>query len=354
MYSGPVNESDSLTLLEVYKTDEENWEQYVPKTGSDDNTEKKEETEETTDEEEETSEEEEIEETDTTGFSLHRGEIIETYYYGEVKELSWDYDYADISTNGSLKFAEILDLNRFYKGVRLLLRKKWRAPGENVVADDLTNVLLGFITEESFNETGMDLTVSGFTKVLEENYQFSFTQMKRSEILAEMIKTAGLEPVINTEGLQDDVIDYTNVSSTSDGDDEESGDYSGSVSSDVAAMAKKVCKGKKTAKAKANAITAFICDHVKYPSPNYGDHHKCPSEVLSSGYSNCCDRARLGYEMAKVVKLKARGVHGPNHVWVQYYVDGSWQDSDPGYSRRSLGPVYNNYKMDRLWEFPSC
>ena len=134
---------------------------------------------------------------------------------------------------------------------------------------------------------------------------------------------------------------------------EEDIDSSG-VSGDVAKAAKEACKGKKGAKAKANAITAYICDHVQYPSPNYSDHHKCPAEVLKSGYSNCCDRARLGYEMAKVVNLKARGVHGPNHVWVQYYVDGSWQDSDPGYARRSLGQVYQNMSMDRLWEFPSC
>jgi hypothetical protein len=41
MYTRPVTDSESLTLLEVYKTDEENWEQYVPKTGSDDGEEEK-------------------------------------------------------------------------------------------------------------------------------------------------------------------------------------------------------------------------------------------------------------------------------------------------------------------------
>ena len=58
--------------------------------------------------------------------------------------------------------------------------------------------------------------------------------------------------------------------------------------------------------------------------------------------------------MAQVVKLKARGVHGPNHVWVQYYVDGGWHDSDPGYSRRSIDQVYQDMSMDSTWEFPSC
>ena len=236
--------------------------------------------------------------------------------------------------------------------MRTCLREYVESPNETTSYDDMAEVLLGFITEQRFSTDNVELQIAGMTKLLDKKYQFDFSQMKRSAIVEEIIKTAGLVPVVDFTGMVDEVIDYSNVSSSEDGDD--GGDYSGSVSSDVKAMAKKVCKGKKTAKAKANAITAFICDHVKYPAPNYPNHHKCPSEVLSSGYSNCCDRARLGYEMAQVVKLKARGVYGTGHVWVQYYVDGQWQNSDPGYARRSLGQVYENQTVTRLWDFPSC
>lgn len=335
-------------LLEVYKTDEENFEPYIPNTGNQDSEDKSKESEDKKNEEEETEEVEENEE----GFSLHQGEIQEIYYYRNLHTLSWDHDYEDMSNNGSCEIPyHETDLTQCYLGVRLLLRADWEEYNEKRILKELPPAIEGFITEERFSNGLTSLTLSGRDKSLEEEYQFEFTQMKRSEIITEMIKTANLVPDVDVTGLQDDVIDYSNVSSS--GDDEEDIDSSG-VSGDVAKAAKEACKGKKGAKAKANAITAYICDHVKYPSPNYSDHHKCPDEVLKSGYSNCCDRARLGYEMAKVVNLKARGVHGPNHVWVQYYVDGSWQDSDPGYARRSLGQVYQNMHMDRLWEFPSC
>lgn len=342
-YSIPRN------LFEVYKTDEENFVPYEPNMGNkeEDSEKSSKDSEKEEDEKEEEEEDEEIEENDE-GFKLHQGEILETYYYGDLFDSNYDYDYEAIDNNGNISVPSV-DKKRFYKGVRTCLRKTWEEHGQTTNLDDLTPVLLGFITEQTYSENGVDLTLSGMTKLLDKKYQFDFTQMKMSAILEEMIKTAGLKPKVDFTGMADEVIDYSNVSKSED--DDEGGEFSGEVSGDVKAMAKKVCKGKKSAKAKANAITAFICDHVKYPSPNYSNHHKCASEVLKSGVSNCCDRANLGYQMAQAVKLKARGVHGPGHVWVQYYVDGQWQDSDPGYSRRSLGQVYQNMKMNSLWDF---
>ena len=58
--------------------------------------------------------------------------------------------------------------------------------------------------------------------------------------------------------------------------------------------------------------------------------------------------------MANAVGLKARGVHGPNHVWVQYYIDGEWVDSDPGVSRPNIGSVLDGMSMDSTWDFPRC
>lgn len=338
-----INEQYSIyrSAFEVYKTDEDNFIPYIPNGGEQENSDNQSEDDSSTTEDEGT---------DEKGFTLHQGEIQEIYYYGNIFSSEHDHDYENIDNNGSISFPTT-DKKRFYKGVRTCLKESVESYNEITNYDDMVEVLLGFITEQRFSNDTVDLQIAGMTKLLDRKYQFNFTQMKRSTIVEEIIKTAGLVPVVDFSGMVDEVIDYSNVTSN---ESDDGGDYSGNVSSDVKAMAKKVCKGKKTAKAKANAITAFICDHVKYPSPNYSDHHKCPSEVLSSGVSNCCDRARLGYEMAQVVKLKARGVHGPGHVWVQYFVDGTWQDSDPGYSRRSLGQVYQNMTMNSLWEFPSC
>ena len=340
-------------LLEVYKTDEENFEPYEPRTSGDskDTKEELEKAKKKKEKKEDDEEEEEDVEENEEGFTLHQGEILEIYYYSNLHSMGWDHDYEEMSNNGSCEIPyHETKLDQCYLGVRLCLRADWEEYNQDRVLKELPEAILGFITEERFNNGLTELSLSGMDKLMDKEYQFEFTQMKRSEIIIEMIKTAGLVPEVDPTGLQDDVIDYSNTSSSDDGADT---DASG-VSGDVAEAAKKACKGKKSARDKANAITAYICDHVQYPSPNYSDHQKCPSEVLKSGYSNCCDRARLGYQMAQVVKLKARGVHGPNHVWVQYYVDGAWHDSDPGYSRRSIDQVYQNMSMDSTWDFPSC
>ena len=87
-------------LLEVYKTDEENFEPYTPKTSNDDSSDKdkKKKEEEKTEEEDEV-EEEEVEENEE-GFTLHQGEIQEIYYYPNLHTLSWDHDYEELSNNG--------------------------------------------------------------------------------------------------------------------------------------------------------------------------------------------------------------------------------------------------------------
>lgn len=351
LFLAPDNYSLPRILFEAYFTDEESFEPYTPVSSYTPETEKEETTEEETETEDATEEEEEETE-DNEGFTLHQGEILETYYYQNITEVSWENNYEDIDNNGSIKLTEIIDLDRLYKGVRCLISYENEGLINNLTYDDLADVLLGFITEQTFNESGMELSLSGMTKLLEEEYQFNFTQMKRSDIIKEVIKTAGLKAEVNPEGLLDEVIDYTNISSDNN-DDTGSGDTSG-VDGDVVKLAKQVCKGKKGARDKANAICNWIGTNIPYPHPNYSDHHKCPAQVLKDRQCNCCDRARLGYQMGKVVGLTGRGVHGPNHVWVQYQIDGQWIDSDPGSSRKSIGSTWKGMSMDRLWEFPEC
>ena len=360
MYSRPAASSESITLLEVYKTDEENFEPYTPNSGGDagenlkDIMEKAKSQLDGEEEEEETEEEEE----NKDGFKLHQGEIIETYYYGAMKELTFEADYTDISLNGGIKFPEIKDLNRFYKGVRLLLRKKMVAPNEDITAEDLANVLLGFITEESFSEGGMDLSISGITKLLEQEYQFDFTQMKRSEILIEMIKTAGLKPEVDPTGLQDDIIDYTNISSS--GDSEDSGEVGGEYAS-INQFVKAAIKGKKGARAKAEAIHNALKEKIRYSYYSCSHYPHDPEACLkNAGQLNCADTSCLTRACFSAGGLNARVVHGPNHFWTEVQLDGQWVASDltgctgcP--SRRGLGEVYNGLTKDNVCgDFPSC
>ena len=346
----------SRTILEVYKTDEENWEQYVPNGGAVEEDEESSDTE--TEEEEE--EEEEEEDEDTKGFKLHQGEILETYYYGRFTEISSEHDYEDMSNNGSVKIPEIIDLDRFYKGVRLCLRKTWEEEGKTTNLEDLVETLKGFITEESFTEAGMNISISGMSILLDQKYQFDFHQMKRSEIIREVIKTAGLKPVVNPEGLQDDVIDYTNIKSSGDSSDA-SGDASGAPN--ISSMVKQAIKGKKGARAKTEAIYSAMVNHLVYSyysCSHFPHSNEGADQAWQHGAVNCADSASIGRVAYNAGGMQARVVHGPNHFWCEVNVDGNWIASDVTGSEgahcvRSLGQVWDGLSKDSdNGDWPSC
>ena len=342
----PSQYSRSIYLFEVYKTDEENFEPYVPK-GSTEDSEETEEVE-TTDEEneeEEEEEEEEDEDDESNKFKLHQGEILEKYYYTELTGMEVSYDYTDISNTGSvnLPFTDT-NLSQCYLGVRTLLRKDWETYGENKSYKELPEANLGFITDESFSDELTKLSISGMTKLLEQKYEFNFTQMKRSDIIREIIKTAGLKDNVDAEGLLDEVIDYTNVSS-SDSDSDSSADNS-NLPAETCAAAKKIVKGKKGDKAKAQALYDWIDANMKYY--NYNNSHFNQQTIyadvkanLGAHRWNCCDHAHLSVAFLRCVGIKANYMHGHGHVWAVAYLNGQRVMFDPlGYQSRPMGQAW--------------
>lgn len=315
-------------LLEVYKTDEENFEPYTPKTSNDDSSDKdKKKKEEEKTEEEDGEEEEEVEENEE-GFTLHQGEIQEIYYYPNLHTLSWDHDYEELSNNGSCEIPyHETDLKQCYLGVRLCLRVDWEEYNETRVLKELPEAILGFITEERFSNALTELTLSGMDKLTEKEYQFEFTQMKRSEIIIEMIKTAGLIPEVDVTGLQDDIIDYSNISSSGDDD---SGS-TGGEGADIDSLVKKIIKGKKGALAKAQAIHEWLKQNVRYGSYSCSQC-STPAECLKKlTHLNCADTARLTRAMMSSAGLKAYVAHhsqGPGHFWTIIEIKGVKYASD--------------------------
>ena len=358
IYIAPVNYSIQRAGVEVYETDEENFKRYI----SPYNEKASENTNETEIENEEANSGEGAEEEDeedgedqdapASAYTLHQGEILNTFYYTNLNSMDFDSDYKEMTNEATFTRQE-LDLKQFYKGVRLKLLSEWEEPFKTIEWTDLNECITGFITEQTFQEEETEVKVNGMTFLLEQTLEFKFTQMPRADIIAEILKSVGLNPIINVEGLDNDVIDFTNENSSNTGNASSNAPI-GESSGNIAQLAQQVCKGKTTDLAKAQAIHTYIANNIKYPEPNYSDHQKCPVEVVRSGYSNCCDRARLGHEMANAVGLYNRGVHGPNHVWVQYKIGGQWVDSDPNYSRPNLGEVYEGMSMDSEWTFETC
>ena len=150
------------------------------------------------------------------GYTLLNGEIIGISFYNELVNNSFEYDYEDIDNNGSLTLVKVDD-SKFYKGKKVCLKKAWQTPKKNLVWDDLKSCLMGFITDQTYTEDGVDIKLSGMSKLLEKEELFSFNDTKISEVLKEMIESAGLKANIDVTGLKDEKISYTNISKSGSG-----------------------------------------------------------------------------------------------------------------------------------------
>lgn len=75
--------------------------------------------------------------------------------------------------------------------------------------------IYGFITDVSHEDNGTELEISDWGYCLEDNTkELSFSNMLRSKILEEVIKSYGLVPVVDFTGLRDESITWSNVTSS--------------------------------------------------------------------------------------------------------------------------------------------
>ena len=291
-------------------------------------------------EEEEVEEEVELNESEKElqRFIAMNGKIIEIAYYDNMYKNSFDEDYEGISNNGDASFPEV-ELSRFFKGKKICL-KKANDTGTPLKWGDLQSCLLGFISKITFTDDSVDLSLVGMTKLLDQTEQFEFTQTKMSEILKQMIETAGLKADIKVDGLNDEVIDYSNASSS--GDDE--GGYSGEVSEDIAKAAKQICKGKKTCLEKAKAIWKWCHDNMSYQG--YSNSQKGAEKCFKERSGNCCDHANVVVQMLKAVNVKCAYEHsgscyGTGHVWAVADCGGKTYRIDASVKSRGFNEVGN-------------
>ena len=157
------------------------------------------------------------------GFTLHQGEIIETHTYDKIFSTNWNSDYEGMSSDGSITLPfHKEDLQYIYKGVRCLLktgRFTYDTTDEQITVDDSEGYLC-FITDVNISGDKLDLSLCGYEKLLEQENILSFKNQRRSTILEEVIKMAGLVPVIDTTGLPDELINW---STEKEKEDEDSG-----------------------------------------------------------------------------------------------------------------------------------
>lgn len=260
------------------------------------------------------------------GFVLQNGTITEKAYYDDLVSSSFEEDYEDISSNGSVSFVSV-DETRFYKGKKIKLKKGYNAHKWS----ELDDCLLGFITEQSYSEDRVDIKIAGMSKLLDQEKQFTFKKTKISKILKEMVKAAGLKISIDTTGLKDNKVDYTNVSSSS------SSGTSGSA--EISSFVQEAIGSETDDYKKMELIDKKVNKTLTYSGYSCS---KCstPEEVLKKKKANCADTSLLECACMKSANLDATIVHGCNHFWTVVTINGKEYACDATNSK-GIGYVWN-------------
>lgn len=280
------------------------------------------------------------------GFVLHNGQVTEIAYYDNILQNSFEQDYEDISSNGSITFPTVNE-QRFYKGKKVCLKKAWEKEDKNLKWDDLNTALLGYITEQKYSTDYVELKVSGMSKLLDQEKEFTFKKTKRSKIIKSIIESSGLKCKINTKGLHDDSIDYTNVSSGGSS-------ATGIGEADIDAKVKEIIGNETDDYKKMVLIHDWLRRNNKYTS------YKCSkkdsaSEALRSLHNNCADMALLSCAMYRSAGLESQVVHGPNHFWTIITINGKEYESDATSRQRKINQVWKGLKYSKkCGDKPSC
>lgn len=242
---------------------------------------------------------------DRTGFILHQGEILETHTYDTIFSTSWNSDYEGMSSDGSISIPfHKDDLQYIYKGVRCLLKTKRTTYDDDTVEIDDSEGWLCFITDVNINGDKLELSLSGYEKLLEQENILSFTGLRRSVILGEVIRMAGLEPVIDTDGLPDEVINWSTEKQTksdesSGGNIEQSTELNDTMDSNLLSAEHKITANMKTGFIPENmeSKTKFL-KAIGKTGTNYAEYvkdckticdvvKKLRAKMKYSGYANC-------------------------------------------------------------------
>lgn len=300
---------------------------------------------------------------DRTGFILHQGEIIETHTYDTIFSTSWNSDYEGMSSDGSISIPfHKDDLQYIYKGVRCLLKTKRFNYNDDTVEIDDSEGWLCFITDVNINGDKLELSLSGYEKLLEQENILSFTGLRRSVILGEVIRMAGLEPVIDTDGLPDEVINWSTEKQTksdesSGGNIEQSTELNDTMDSNLLSAEHKITANMKTGfipenmESKTKFLKAIgktgtnyaeyvkdcktICDVVKklrakmkysgYANCKWKDAEDCFNHINAM---NCADSAKLMKCCMDVCGFPCAILHGNHHYFNVVQKDGKWYTVD--------------------------
>lgn len=264
------------------------------------------------------------------GFVLQNGTITEKAFFDEIVSDSFEHDYEDISSNGSVSFVSV-DESRFYKGKKIWLKKAY-SPTE---WKHLKSCLLGFITEQSYSEEGVEVKISGMSKLLDQEKHFTYKNTKISKILKDIITSAGLKAKIDTTGLKDRKIDYTNVSSSG------SSSSSNLSNTELDSVVQEIIGDETDDYQKLVKLHSWGRKNIKYSSYECSNYGCDPVKAYKNRtHLNCGDTSVLMQALYTIAGLTAWIIHGDYHFWVIVEI-GSKKYASDCTGDRSLNNVWS-------------
>lgn len=128
-----------------------------------------------------------------------------------VNEFDFSKDYDAACGTGSMEFQyRPTYFNKIKSDASILVREGWITPDGK---EELKEVMSGIIDgEPKIDNDKMSVDISDEGYLLEAEASVSYTQKKRSFIMKDIIKKAGLNPVVDFKGVKDDVLDYSTES----------------------------------------------------------------------------------------------------------------------------------------------
>lgn len=279
-------------------------------------------------------------------FRLFNGEIKEIAYYNNIISNNFEEDYEGISNGGDISFPEID--GRFYKGKKICL-KKGIGKDKSVKWSELNTVLLGFISKQTFSQDNVELELVGMSKLLDQEKGFNFKKTKRSIILKRIIESSGLKADVDSTVLKDDLIDYTNISSSGS-----SSTATGGQGEDIDAKVKEIIGNETDDYKKMVLIHEWLRENNQYAGYECS-HKSSASAALKSLKNNCADTSLLSCAMYRSAGLESQVVHGSNHFWTIVIINGKEYASDATSHQRKINQVWKGLKYSKkCGEKPSC
>lgn len=338
VFVNPPQYGLAKTGLEIYKTDEESWAEYVSGDNKESNKTEKQKHDKYTGQSSE------------DNILLLQGDITDIKHIPYLYVADYEQDYLDMSSNGTVK-TDSVPKEWCYKGVPASIKRCWETEDTHWKWDDMPVVHEGFITEQNYSEDGVELKISGRSKLLDRTYKFNFSQMHRSTILEEVIKCAGLTPMIDVTGLEDDIIDFNNLSDNnkSKSSSSSTGKTESTGSEKLDEAIKKAVGDEKQPLKQAKLLDSAFKNHVYYKY--YFDvKHPDLDEAWRNANLNCADGANVLCAMFRAVGLNATIIHtsgkdGQGHYIVRVKIDGKNYYTDNAsntgsHTSRAFGEVW--------------